>query len=543
MKTTYKKSFLTGIITCIVVIISFQSCVKDYLEAEGLAQTEWNPNLAIPLVYSSLTIEDILLNKDTNGLVSVGSDNFCTIIYKGNLFTYKGSDLINIPDQALPPVTSTLNTAQALALVPVGASVTVNNSQNVNFNPGTTSVLADSMVLKSGNLNIDISSDFKNNATIVISIPGAKKNGIAFSQTMNLTYGSSTPITANANVNLAGYHFDLTKGGSTSNQFLVNIDATFTGSGNTPLSSDKISFSMDMKNIKFEKLFGDIGQQQLSPNRDTVALSIFNNTLPNGNFSINDATVRVKISNSYGVPIQVSITQFDGYKPPSSAYPHWGYPTPYINIPNPSWTQIGQVKVDSFKLDKTNSNIVTVVNNMPNQLIYKINSTSNPSGSNHNNFVLDSSRLKVDLQVEIPLNGTAKDLELTDTMDFDFSEETDNVEWARIRTFNTNGFPLDVNFQVYFTDYSYTILDSVFKAQPVLKSGTLNSAGKVISPVSSTNDALYTNAQINNLKNVKFLIIRAKANTSGGGNTPVKIYSDYKLDVKIAIQVQAKIKF
>src|ERR1035437_10877225 len=101
MKTSIsKKSMLliASFLFMAILIFTIQSCIKDNFKLNKLAKTDWNPNIAVPLIYSSLTVQDILTKADHQGVVSVGNDNFCTIVYKGNLFSLKGSDLIQIPD-------------------------------------------------------------------------------------------------------------------------------------------------------------------------------------------------------------------------------------------------------------------------------------------------------------------------------------------------------------------------------------------------------------------------------------------------------------
>src|ERR1035437_481507 len=85
-----------------IIVFTIQSCIKDNFKLDKLAKTEWNPNIAVPLVYSSLTVQDILTKEDHQGVIIVGNDNFCTLVYKGNLFSILGSDLIQIPDQQMP---------------------------------------------------------------------------------------------------------------------------------------------------------------------------------------------------------------------------------------------------------------------------------------------------------------------------------------------------------------------------------------------------------------------------------------------------------
>jgi len=523
-----------------IIVLTIPACIKDNFDFNKLAKTEYAPNIAVPLVYSSLTVQDILTNGDHNGVITIGNDNFCTIIYKGNLFSLKGSDLIKLPNQQPPSYSASLTPAQITALSAAG-TVTASYSQTVTFNSGTTKI--DSMSFKSGSLDISLNSSFKYSGQIVIKIPAAKKNGNAFSRTLPFTYTGTVPVTATGSFDLTGYSVDMTLGGTTSNQFVVDYDITLTGSGAPALITDVMTLSQSFNNMGFNKIFGDVGQLALSPNRDTVALSIFKNALGNGTFTLVNPSVKVLISNSYGIPISANISQLDGYNPPAT-YPITGSPNP-LPILSPSFSQIGQTLKDSFSLTSSNSNIVTVINKTPKYVIYKINSLSNPGGPTHYNFVLDSSYFKVDMEVNMPLWGTAKDFTLIDTLPLTFDQAIpDHVESALFRIYNSNGFPFDMEMQAYFTDTLYKKLDSlVIPNQLILQSASVNAGtGMVVSPTPKTYDAVVSKSRLLNLKNAKHVLIKAVAATTNGGATNVKIYSYYKLDVKLGMQIQVKTK-
>ncbi|MES2140708.1 MAG: hypothetical protein V4511_13450 [Bacteroidota bacterium] len=545
MKILKIKNQLIGFFFSAVLISILPACIKDNFELDKLTKTAWNPNLAVPLVYSSLSIEDLLAKQDNGGLIVVGSDKFCTLVYKGNLFSLIAADLITIPDQQPPPFSGTLNTGQISAFTFAG-TITVPYSQTVTFDSGVNGPKIDSVSFKTGNIALALNSDFKYSGQIKIMIPGAKKNGIVFSKIIPFTYSGSVPVLSNASYDLAGYNFDMTNGGVSFNEFIVNFEVTLSGSGAPISGTDAITVTQTLSNMKFDKIFGDIGQMSLSPDVDSVDISIFKNVLGAGSFTLFDPRVKVLISNSYGVPINANLSQFEGYTPGAGSFAITGSPNP-LPILSPDFSQIGQILTDSFSLNNTNSNIASVINNTPKYLIYKINSQTNPAGgSTHNNFVIDTSRFKVDMEIELPLWGTAMNFVLVDTMPFEISQTIpDEVESAMIRTYNSNGFPFDVDLQVYFVDSVYTKLDSlVIPNQLILRSATVNSTtGKVIAPTSSVYDGTLTKPRLLNLKTSKHLMIKAVANTTNNGTTNVKIYSDYKLDLKIGIQVQVNAKF
>jgi hypothetical protein len=531
-------------LTALTIASAITSCVKDNFELDKLQSTEWNPNLAVPLVYSSLSIADMLAKQESQGLVNVDADNFCTLVYRSNLFSLVAAELIEIPNNQPPPYVATLNTGEISALGLAG-TVTVPYSQTITFDSGNNGPKIDSVIFKTGSIDVSLNSDFQYSGQIKIILPGAKKNGAVFSKIIPFTYSGSVPVTAVSSYDLAGYKFDMTNGGTAFNEFVANFEVTLSGSGNPISPSNQMALNINLSNMKFDKIFGDIGQMSISPDVDTIDISVFKNVLGSATFSMVDPRIKVIIGNSYGVPIQASLSQFEGFTPGTAPYAITGAPNP-LPIQSPTFSQVGQILVDSFSLNNTTSNIATVINNTPKYLIYKINSLTNPAGgTTHNNFVIDTSRLKLDMEIQLPLYGKASNLVLIDTIPFELSETLpDAVEWALIRTYNSNGFPFDVDMQVYFADSLYTKLDSlVVPNQLILQSGAVDSnTGMVTAPTSKTYDAALTKARLDNLKTSKYLLVKAVANTTNGGNTNVKIYSHYKVDFKLGLQVQVKAK-
>ncbi|MES2591286.1 MAG: hypothetical protein V4608_05335 [Bacteroidota bacterium] len=536
---------ITFFLVTAVLVSSITSCIKDNFEFDKLTAIEWNPNLAVPLVYSSLSIKDMLAKNAAQGLIVVGSDDFCTLVYRSNLFSLVASEVITIPNNQPPPFSAALSSGQISAFGLAG-TITVPYSQTITFDSGVNGPKIDSLFLKTGTIDISLSSDFKYNGQIKIILPAAKKNGVVFSHIIPFSYTGTVPVLANATLDLAGYRFDMTNGGTAFNEFVANFEVTLSGSGTPIAPSDQITLSQSLNNMTFSKIFGDIGQISLSPDVDSVDIGIFKNVLGTGSFTLADPKIKVIISNSYGVPIQANMSQFEGYTPGGIATAITGSPNP-LPIQSPTFSQIGQVLTDSFSLNNTNSNIASIINNTPKYLIYKINSQTNPAGgTTHNNFVLDTSRFNVGMEVELPLHGTATNFVLLDTIPFEFgSTLPKEVESALIRTYNSNGFPFDVNMQVYFTDSLYTKLDSlVIPNQLILQSGIVNSTtGMVTAPTSTTYDAVLTKSRLDNLATAKYLLVKAIANTTNGGATNVKIYTHYKVDLKLGLQVQIKAKF
>src|SRR6185437_2314937 len=159
----------------------FQGCVKDKIDLNKSGNNSISPQLAGALVYSSLTIKDILNKTNKNGQLTTDSTGFITLVYKGNLFSLKAADVVTIPAQTPVTANVSLSVAEVAALntLPNGSSITVSDSSLVNFQTGG-GAQVDILNCKTATLALNLNYNIKDNAVIKITIPGATLNGIAF---------------------------------------------------------------------------------------------------------------------------------------------------------------------------------------------------------------------------------------------------------------------------------------------------------------------------------------------------------------------------
>ncbi|HEY4798769.1 MAG TPA: hypothetical protein VII99_06795, partial [Bacteroidia bacterium] len=422
---TRKTALFSALIAALFVFVFF-ACVKEY--RKPIAKTDYSPLLAVPLINSSLTIHDLLVKEDHNGNIQVDPYNFLTLIYRGKLFSLEADNFIQFPDQSVPFTSPALTPADVAAFnaLPAGSQYAVPFPvQTFTFNTNNTADV-DSVVFKAGTtLDVVISSQFMHNAAIKVDIPKAKKNGAAFSKTINLIYSGTLPATSTSHFDISGYTFDMTEGGTTQNAFDVNIAVTLTKSGNPLNLTDNASVSIGFTQPLFQKLFGYIKQPLISPNIDTVAITLFDNAMPGGGiFTIVNPQARILLSNSYGVPIDATFNMLSGYNPPAALYPITVTTEPKLNpwhFPYPTIAQIGQFIHDSVMLNNTNTNntIGTALNQHPRKFIYQLNAQANPNGkpvAPNTNFALDTSRFIVNFQIDLPLYGTTKNILMMDTV-------------------------------------------------------------------------------------------------------------------------------
>jgi hypothetical protein len=539
-----KKYLLVFYILLVSIVIAFQGCVKDKINLNQSGNNSISPQYAGALVYSSLTLKDIMNNTNKNGQLTTDSTGFVTLVYKGNLFSLKAADVVTIPTQTPVNGNTTLSAIEITALnaLPPGGTITFSDSSLVSFQTGG-SAQVDILNCKTATLALNLNYNIKDNAVIKVTIPGATLNGVVFTQTIQATYVNS-PVNLIENYALDGYKIDMTNGNTTHDVIKIRYDITITKSANTSSIGEGVAFSETFSNVTYNSIIGYLGQQFLSPNTDTIPITIFKNSIIGGGatFNIVNPLIKVFLTNSYGLPISAHFNTFEGYSPGQSTVAITGAPNP---IPIPTPTTIGQSAIDSFKLDNSNSNIVSLINNFPKNVIYNVSSQSNPLGPVYNNFITDTSQFKIDMEIDLPLYGTVKNFMFQDTVAYSFNTNTDLVKSITVRAYIDNGFPIDVDMRIAFVDSAYNVIDELINPpyQLVMPSASIGSNGMVTSSTSSSHDFTIPSTVIPQLNKVKHILIGAVANTINGGTTNVKIYDFYHLDVKLGVNVQLYLKF
>lgn len=541
-KHFYKTTFFYVLL--IIGSIIFQSCVKEKIDLNKSGNNSIGPQFAGALVYSTLNLGDIMKKANKNGQLTTDSTGFITLVYKGNLFSLKAADVVTIPVQ--PPTndnyTLTATNVVAINAAPIGGTIPISDSSLINFQAGGSTQI-DILNCKTATLAINLNYGIEHNAVIKISIPSATLSGIPFTQTIPVTY-SGSPVNISQNYSLNGYTINMTDGGTTHNTIKIKYDIVITKSANPTNVGDAVSFTETFNNVSYNSIVGYLGQQFLSPNTDTVPVTIFQNNIlgAGATFKLVNPLIKVFLTNSYGLPISAHFNTFEGYSPGQALVPITGAPNPLV-IPLP--TLIGQSAIDSFRLDNSNSNINTLINNFPKNIIYNVISQSNPLGPVYTNFITDTSQFNVDMELDLPLYGTVTNFMFQDTVKYSFDFNTNNIESITVRAYFNNGFPIDVGMRVAFVDSAYNVIDELINPafKLIIPSASVGINGIVTSPTPNTSDFTIPSSVIPQLNKVKYILIGAAVNTTNAGALNVKIYDFYNLDVKLGVNVKTFLKF
>ncbi|MBL4653607.1 MAG: hypothetical protein JKY53_12215 [Flavobacteriales bacterium] len=509
-------------------------CVKDSFNFDKLKKSKYNPTVAAPLIFTSLSLAEMLKLTDSD-LIQVDDDGFISLVYRSTLFSSTAEDLISIPDQSY---NQTVSPGIGPIILSNGVTQTYSETQTMTFAAAPNQL--DSIILKNGTLDIVSTSGFDANLDIVMTIPSVTIGGTPFSQTISISPNSST----NSSFSLAGYKFDLTNGGSTTNEFVVTFDLTLTGNGGTINSADQLDIDLTMSNMLFSKIFGVIDISNIAPTEDTVAISLFNAATGVGDFSIVAPQVRLYTQNSFGTTIEANFNRMEGINTNSGVTydlsSSGSIPSPW-SITGPTYSQMGQTIEDSLVI--TGTDVVAMINDQPKFFVYDINA-STPSATSKI-FALDTSKIEFDAEIELPMHGTIKNFTLIDTVGLDLG--MDNVVDIILTSRMRNGFPIEFDITFYSLEWdgsTYILTDSAYTENSALvaASGVLVN-GRVTEKTETEVDIHLNKSQTKNFSNATSMIIKAIASTTDNGTTNVKFYSDYELEFKIGAVAEILTEF
>lgn len=518
-------------------LLGFQACtLEEDINFDKLASDSHESQMDIPIANSNLTMWDILKDYDSTHLVEDEQTHFLTLIYDNITSTAGMEDYLTIPNQAYSQ-----NEFFSLPYqIPIGDSVTIPTiSQTIEFETQYDDQRYDSIVLKSGSIDLGIISNLNHNAQIEVTFPSIKRNNEALKHAINY---SNTGSISNNIVDLSNTTMYFSHPTSTSNQIEAQFNITIYGDGNSNTNPYSFEIQEEFNDLKYRIFFGYMGMHSFGLTEDTIMVELFNHHIYGGlDFKFREPVLNLIINNSVGIPVLLNVNRFIAHTLNNDSIP---IDIDTINVNSPGMDEIGNTKTTMRRYDE----IDNAVNISPQHFIYKVSPTLNPLGLVQSNFVYDTSKISVNAQLELPLWGSSKQFVLQDTFDLEF-ESVDEIVWAEFKVVTDNGFPVDAKMQLFLVDSNYNIMDSILVAdQQTVLSGLINTNGIVYQPtIKITRSKVYnTDSMKEVLKKTRYFFLRARMNTiyDQNQNQPdVKIYSYYRLHVKVGLEVDFKKEF
>ena len=533
-------------VSIILLLILVQSCVKDGdFDFKKMAQNQLSPTIAAPFVNSKLSLKDII--KDTSGIIHVNFDQSLKLVYStNNLYSIMAKDLFVIPDQIIKTDTSNFN----FVAPPLGDSTfySIITPYSLQMPDTSQKQRIDIVYLKSALLKLLIETNVNHSGRIELTIPNIRNNqGDTFKIQIPNHYSpiiTPIPYTIPVNFDLTGYTIYLNNSPGHTNEITFYYKHWIYGDNNFNGINYYTHLNDSITNIQYGKLFGYIGQYDFNL-KDTTFFDIFTNNTLLDNLQINNINVGVKYTNSYGLPVLVKVDKFQANSGTKIVNVHdFPIPNPFsLDYPKVSLHQVGQTITGSIPAVQS-TDLASAINIAPKYIVYNVSGKSNPTGStSEENFILDTSKFTVAVNLELPLEGTVGGFVVQDTIDFSL-DKISQIDEVTFKILTTNDFPLSADMQVYFANQICIPIDSMITTpgQQIVVSGIVDpTTRKVISPSTKMTEVYIDNTRVQKLKYAKKLIIRAKLYSYNYPNQVVKLFNDNYINVKIGMKAKFKL--
>lgn len=397
--------------------------------------------------------------------------------------------------------------------------------------------------VKSGKIRIKVESALEDTMYVLFSVPKAIKDGDSLIAEAKVPPAPPGGVRVDSTIAyIDGYEIDYTYNqyggpGVTVNTFeqifKVRIDST--GIERTIDISDSVKVTYGLYDIVPEYAEGWFINKDINITPGSVDFSFFDK-IQAGTFDFQSINMDLTVENSIGVNANMYVGgKIKGINTRTGNSVTLTSPVidNVVTITGPTLSQKGQTITNTYSINKSNSNIQTFLNNLPNKIVYEGVAKMNEGvpSTFYINHAYDFSRAKADLNINIPLNGVADHLTLLDTSNISFAS-TGGVEIAEgtLKLMIDNKFPFSAAIQAYFIDANNMIIDSLFTNGPsTAQAGKDNGAGLITEPNRTVMPTYVNKDKMARIRNSKKVIFKIVLNTVNG----TKIYSDYGIDLKI----------
>jgi len=516
------------------------SCIEKELDFDNIRGQPWVSHWAIPLVNSTLDINDFL-NDSSNITVGEGNEVLRLIYESNELVSILADDIVAIPDQE-----KTQLKEFDLPDVPVGImdSILVVFDFTFELDEEDQGLRIDSMLIKNGFYH------FKSSTNIDRDI-----SSISFSVSNFIHIETNQPMRFELDINNSGggiverdtildlSHYKLNFDHSFSDTNIVCIDAyvKFLGDNDPNNNPYFLNIKNEFYDIKFLRFFGNVGQQEVHID-DTLTVDIFDDDqMENFLFGEGSVDLIIDVDNSFGLPVKMEVEKFMAYREKEPAdsveiYLYGAGNLPEFEIFSPDFNQIGEVIPTEIKSE--NSNMHEALSISPGKLSLNINALLNyneiPDASN---FILDISTITTKMTLDLELQGAINDLEVIGSIDFDLNNSSE-FESLFFVTEVENGFPVSLFLKLDFVDsldnHVYTLFPE--GEQLLVAAGIGNPPDyRVNSPGFALTEIELTQEDLRLLEDARKILYTATLSTNIGQE--VKLYSDYKITLRLGAKI------
>jgi hypothetical protein len=430
-------------------------------------------------------------------------------------------------------------------IVPQQTLSSLDNKDTVSFDPGS-GVEIEKFKVLSGNINYHIISKCNISSSFTVTLPTALQGSTPISKSIQINPNANLT----GNISVDNTEFDLSTYPSQKfNKLPVDYSISISSTGTLIEfnKTDSIHLDIEMLSPDFDYIKGYFGKrsEQIDPDSLSTDLDEILDHIT-GQFHISNPSIKVNYSNSFGIPIEVTLNASGkknlqtvnlGLAPFTIAYP----------------TLATRDVTSSFAINKSNSSLPDLVSLPPSIIRFSGSAKMNPQGSvgGRNNYIFGNSRFLASLEVEVPMELWIKNLQFSDTVDNfldtggsdNNSFKPEDIDSLRMNISVQNGFPFGVSLKMMLYDSVKKVVLKTIDSTDILKPAPVDAKGVVSGITESTASIEFTKEFFEAIKEADKIIFVFTLNTSDGGTKDVKIYSNYSISFKASVVVKPNFYF
>ncbi|RUT78735.1 hypothetical protein DLK05_06240 [Ancylomarina longa] len=497
--------------------------------------------MIVPVGYGTYSLWYLLNQHETNPLdqtIILDNKGYLHIRHlEANIFTYNAVDVLTFPAQISNSFNITLPPNLALP-TPINIPAT---ADKIQVQTGQSGVILSEMDLNT-NMQFTFTNPLNADVDLSITLPDASINGNVVSQTYKILAGATNQVET---LDLTGVHLDFNTPYSPNNELDIQFAGQILDNGGTINGSGNLNIQYQVQTIDFILAKGDFGKQNLNIGNGNIDMNVDFWDDIEGDYQFADPKIKLYMQNSAGVPFEIN-ANITGYSTDGNTQAL--NPAPLQpNYPKTN-AEVTSGIADTVIYDKNNSEIVNLMALPPSdRLEYSGSVALNPNAVDiptSPNIITNNSAIDVDLEIDIPLDFSATNLMIRDTITSIDISDADKIMNAAAVITAKNGFPLAVSIdKIYLADASYNKIDSitdnkVIDAAAVFTSGDQQGEVDESKIQEISHEVQLSQTQIEHLNQTRNIIINASVKTTGNGTEPVKLKGDYELSFTISVQAQ-----
>jgi hypothetical protein len=407
----------------------------------------------------------------------------------------------------------------------------------------------------SGKIMLKVYNPLNTIALYKVILPGVVKNGVVFEQSYSVPAGSqANPGTSTAILDVSGYEMDL-RGINATNYNIIQSQLTVKtdplGPSVALITSNEFKVEASIQNLKVDYALGYFGNQIVS---DTSSLTVpYLDNITAGFLDLPSVNLQVEIENGMKVPIKgiISLIENTNANNQTISLTASSLGQPILISPAiGSWNTL-QPSTNEISFNASNSNVEQVLENLGSAYNFGYSIQLNPLGNVNGGWdeVFSTSRIKVKLKAQMPLQMMADGLTLQDTFDVNLKQTSPNITVVsgKLILEAMNAFPMQCEVKLSFlTDQGFT-LEEVF-GTALIQSANYGSIDPVdgLKKKLSILEFVFPESLINSLDLIKKLKVEVQLNTPdpiNGVNQTVAIPYGAFIGVKIKTAFQTKVSY